>query len=175
MTQGDLDSMFRSLKKAVIERAMSAEMSDHLGYRHGESKPEGQGNQRNGTTGKTVITDDGPVRIEVPRDRDGAFEPQIIGKHERRFTGFDQKIIICRRTAGCARLDGASPVRLAAAVQGRSRRARCASVQPAALKACWMSWVKRSRSSTGFSCTRTWMRLARAAYGARCKVCTRWG
>jgi putative transposase len=93
MTQGDLESMFRSLKKAVIERAMSAEMSDHLGYRQGESKPEGQANQRNGTTGKTVITDDGPIRIEVPRDRDGSFEPQIIGKHERRFTGFDQKII----------------------------------------------------------------------------------
>ena len=93
MTQADLESMFRSLKKAVIERAMGAEMSDHLGYRQRESKPEGQFNQRNGTTGKTVITDDGPVRIEVPRDQDGSFEPQIIGKHERRFTGFDQKII----------------------------------------------------------------------------------
>jgi transposase-like protein len=93
MTQGDLESMFRSLKKAVIERAMSAEMSDHLGYRPGDEKPEGQTNQRNGTSGKTVITDDGPVRIEVPRDREGSFEPQIIGKHERRFTGFDQKII----------------------------------------------------------------------------------
>jgi putative transposase len=92
-TQGDLESMFRSLKKAVIERAMSAEMSEHLGYRQGESKPEGQGNQRNGTSGRTVITDDGPVRIEVPRDRDGSSEPKIIGKHERRFTGFDQKII----------------------------------------------------------------------------------
>jgi len=93
MTQGDLDSMFRSLKKAVIERAMSAEISDHLGYRQGEDKPEGQTNLRNGTSGKTVITDDGPLRIEVPRDREGSFEPQIIGKHERRFTGFDQKII----------------------------------------------------------------------------------
>ena len=93
MTQGDLELMFRSLKKAVIERAMSAEMSDHLGYRPGDEKPEGQSNQRNGTSGKTVITDDGPVRIEVPRDREGSFEPQIIGKHERRFTGFDQKII----------------------------------------------------------------------------------
>jgi transposase-like protein len=93
MTQGDLESMFRELKKAVIERAMSAEMNEHLGYRQGESKPDGQANQRNGTSGKTVITDDGPVRIEVPRDREGSFEPQIIGKHERRFTGFDQKII----------------------------------------------------------------------------------
>ena len=93
MTQGDLESMFRELKKAVIERAMSAEMNEHLGYRPGESKPDGQTNQRNGTSGKTVITDDGPVRIEVPRDREGSFEPQIVGKHERRFTGFDQKII----------------------------------------------------------------------------------
>jgi len=93
MTQGDLESMFHQLKKAVIERAMSAEMSDHLGYAAGQSKPDGQSNQRNGSSGKTVITDDGPVRIEVPRDRDGSFEPQIIGKHERRFTGFDQKIV----------------------------------------------------------------------------------
>ena len=93
MTQEGLESMFRQLKKAVVERAMGAEMSEHLGYLPGESKPEGQTNQRNGSSGKTVITDDGPMRIEVPRDRDSSFEPQIIGKHERRFTGFDQKII----------------------------------------------------------------------------------
>jgi transposase-like protein len=93
MTQEGLESMFRQLKKAVVERAMGAEMSEHLGYQPGESKPEGQSNQRNGSSGKTVITDDGPMRIEVPRDRDSSFEPQIIGKHERRFTGFDQKIV----------------------------------------------------------------------------------
>jgi putative transposase len=93
MTQEGLESMFRQLKKAVVERAMGAEMSDHLGYQPGEAKPEGQSNQRNGSSGKTVITDDGPMRIEVPRDREGSFEPQIIGKHERRFTGFDQKIV----------------------------------------------------------------------------------
>ena len=93
MSQGDLESMFRSLKKAVIERAMSAEMTQHLGYEPGESRPDGQRNHRNGASAKTVITDDGPVRIEVPRDREGSFEPQIIGKHERRFTGFDQKIV----------------------------------------------------------------------------------
>ncbi len=93
MTQGDLESMFRSLKKAVIERAMHAEMSEHLGYEPGQSRPAGQLNHRNGASAKTVITDDGPVRIEVPRDREGSFEPQIIGKHERRFTGFDQKIV----------------------------------------------------------------------------------
>ena len=75
MSQDELESMFRSLKKAVIERAMGAEMSEHLGYRQGESKPEGQTNQRNGASGKTVITDEGPVRIDVPRDRQGSFEP----------------------------------------------------------------------------------------------------
>ena len=69
------------------------EMTHHLGYAPGEAKPDEPANHRNGTTGKTVLTDDGPVRIEVPRDRDGSFEPQIIPKHERRFTGFDDKII----------------------------------------------------------------------------------
>src|ERR1044072_7806935 len=93
ITQGEFETIFRALKKVVIERAMSAEMSEHLGYKHGEPKPAGQTNQRNGTSGKTVITDDGPVDIEVPRDREGSFEPLIVGKHERRFTGFDQKII----------------------------------------------------------------------------------
>ncbi len=93
MTQDEVEAVCRSLKKAVIERAMNAELSDHLGYEPGEGKPEEQSNHRNGVSGKTVITDEGPIRIEVPRDREGSFEPQLIGKHERRFTGFDQKIV----------------------------------------------------------------------------------
>jgi transposase-like protein len=93
MTQGEVEAVCRSLKKAVIERAMGAELTDHLGYSPGDPKPADQANHRNGTTGKTVLTDDGPVRIEVPRDRAGSFEPQIIPKHERRFTGFDEKIV----------------------------------------------------------------------------------
>jgi hypothetical protein len=67
MTQGDLEAMFRSLKKAVIERAMGPEMSEHLGYGPGQAKPDGQRNHRNGASPKTVLTDDEPVRIEVPR------------------------------------------------------------------------------------------------------------
>ena len=93
MTQAEVESICRDLKKAVIERAMSAEMSQHLGYSPGEAKPPEQSNHRNGSSPKTVLTDDGPVRIEVPRDRAGSFEPQIIPKHERRFTGFDDKIV----------------------------------------------------------------------------------
>src|SRR5204862_1599178 len=64
-----------------------------LGDRPGAVKPAFATNHRNGTSGKTVVTDDGPVAIEVPCDRDGSFEPQLIGKHERRFTGFDDKVI----------------------------------------------------------------------------------
>ena len=93
MTAGDVEAVMRKLKKAVIERALGAEMSYHLGYSTGEAKPEGATNHRNGNSGKTVLTDDGPLRIDIPRDRNGAFEPKLIGKHERRFTGFDDKII----------------------------------------------------------------------------------
>ena len=93
MTAGDVEDVMRQLKKALIERALGAEMSHHLGYAPGEAKPADATNHRNGNSGKTVLTDDGPLRIDIPRDRTGAFEPKLIGKHERRFTGFDDKII----------------------------------------------------------------------------------
>ena len=93
MTAEAVDDASRAFKKALIERALGAEMSHHLGYAAGTQKPETATNHRNGKSGKTVLTDDGPLRIEVPRDREGEFEPKLIGKHERRFTGFDDKII----------------------------------------------------------------------------------
>jgi putative transposase len=93
VTKEQFEDIFQNFKKAFIERAMGAEMSQHLGYGAGQAKPEGVTNHRNGTSAKTVITDSGAVRIEVPRDRAASFEPQLIGKHERRFTGFDDKII----------------------------------------------------------------------------------
>lgn len=93
MTPDAVESMTRRFKKAVIERALGAEMSHHLGYAPGAAKPAEATNHRNGSSGKTVLTDDGALRIEVPRDRHGSFEPQLIGKHERRFTGFDDKIV----------------------------------------------------------------------------------
>jgi putative transposase len=87
------NGLLKQLTKRVVERAMSAELTDHLGYELGEEPPEGQQNRRNGLTSKTLITDHGPVPVELPRDRDGSFEPQIVPKHERRFAGFDDKII----------------------------------------------------------------------------------
>ena len=82
-----------ALKKALIERALGGELSHHLGYAPGGDKPAQAGNHRNGSTSKTVLTEDGPLRIDVPRDRQGSFEPLLIPKHERRFTGFDDKIV----------------------------------------------------------------------------------
>jgi putative transposase len=93
VTKEQFEDIFQNFKKAFIERALSAEMSHHLGYDAGQAKPEGATNHRNGSSAKTVITDTGSVRIEVPREREGTFEPQLIGKHERRLTGFDDKII----------------------------------------------------------------------------------
>jgi putative transposase len=93
LTAEDVETATRRFKKALIERALGGELTHHLGYPPGGSKPADTTNYRNGSSGKTVLTDDGPVAIEVPRDRAGTFEPQLVGKHERRFTGFDDKVI----------------------------------------------------------------------------------
>jgi putative transposase len=93
MTAEQINATTMALKKALIERALGAELSHHLGYPPGTARPEEAGNQRNGKSAKTVLTEDGPLRIEVPRDRAGSFEPILIPKHERRFTGFDDKIV----------------------------------------------------------------------------------
>ncbi len=81
------------LTKRLVERAMSAELTEHLGYELHQEPPGGAGNTRNGSTAKTLATEHGPVRIETPRDRKGSFEPQIVKKGQRRFEGFDEKIL----------------------------------------------------------------------------------
>ena len=85
--------LFKHLKKALLERALSAELSEHLGYEKGDPSGRGTGNSRNGHTGKTVSTEDGPIDLAVPRDRNGTFEPQIVPKGTSRLDGFDDKII----------------------------------------------------------------------------------
>ncbi|CAM3979781.1 transposase [Paracidovorax anthurii] len=82
-----------AFKKALIERALGSELGHHMGYPSGADKPESRANQRDGRSGKIVLTEDGPLRIDVSRDRDGSFEPLLIAKHERRFIGFDDKIV----------------------------------------------------------------------------------
>src|SRR6266540_5429490 len=79
--------------KRLVERAMSAELTEHLGYEPHQEPLGGTGNTRNGSTAKTLATEHGPVRIETPRDRKGSFEPQIVRKGQRRFEGFDDKIL----------------------------------------------------------------------------------
>src|SRR5678816_4812123 len=93
ITPEELEATVRRFKKAVIERALGGELTHHLGYPAGGVKPDDTTNHRNGTSEKTVLTDDGPLTIDVPRDRESSFEPRLVAKHERRFTGFDDKII----------------------------------------------------------------------------------
>jgi transposase-like protein len=93
MSGQQINATMMALKKALIERALGGELAHHLGYPAGAARPDDATNHRNGASAKTVHTEDGPLRIDVPRDRAGSFEPLLIGKHERRFTGFDDKIV----------------------------------------------------------------------------------
>jgi putative transposase len=85
--------LLNELKKRLIERTMDAELSHNLGYAKHARGAAKKDNSRNGHSKKTVRTTTGPLEIEVPRDRNGDYEPQIIGKHERHFDGFDEAIL----------------------------------------------------------------------------------
>jgi putative transposase len=85
--------ILKQLKKALLERALEGELTTHLGYEKHDAKGNNSGNSRNGHSEKKLKSEDGPVKIDVPRDRNGEFEPQIIGKNQTRFEGFDEKII----------------------------------------------------------------------------------
>jgi len=87
------DGLVKQLSKALIERMMEAELTAQLGYEKSEPGEKQTGNRRNGKTLKTLRTDQGPMEIEVPRDRDGEFEPKVVPKHQREWHGFDDKII----------------------------------------------------------------------------------
>jgi transposase-like protein len=85
--------LLTGLTRQVLETALQVEMAEHLGYDHSDPAGHGSGNSRNGTTGKTVRTDIGDVRIEVPRDRAGTFTPAVVPKHQRRLAGFDDAVL----------------------------------------------------------------------------------
>jgi putative transposase len=93
MTGAAINDAGVAFKKALIEASLNAELSHHLGYLPGSDKPEQVTNHRNGSTSKTVLTGDGKVLIETPRDREGSFAPMLLPKHARRFTAFDDSIV----------------------------------------------------------------------------------
>jgi putative transposase len=85
--------LLKRLSKAILERALGAELTGHLGYEKHDPAGYGRGNARNGSTEKTLKGKNGEITIDVPRDRKGSFEPQIVKKHQTRFDGFDEKIL----------------------------------------------------------------------------------
>jgi transposase-like protein len=87
------DGLLGQLTKRVLESALDGELTDHLGYGPHEAAGRNGGNSRNGTRSKTVLTDIGPVQIDVPRDRDSSFEPQIVAKRQRRLAGVEDLVL----------------------------------------------------------------------------------
>jgi len=87
------DGLLSQVTKAVLERALNEELTGHLGYEKHDPAGRGSGNSRNGSTGKTVLTDIGAVDLAVPRDRAGSFEPQIVRTGQTRLNGFNERII----------------------------------------------------------------------------------
>ena len=90
-TPDDLNQFSQMLKKITVEAALNAEMDEHLGYqKHSKSTSS---NSRNGKTSKRIKTEDGEFELDTPRDREGSFEPQLVKKHQSRFTSMDDKIL----------------------------------------------------------------------------------
>ena len=87
------NGLLGQLTKNVLETALDAEMTEHLGYEKNDPAGRGSGNSRNGTRSKTVLTEIGPVEIDVPRDTESSFEPKIVRKGQRRLDGIDKIVI----------------------------------------------------------------------------------
>ena len=90
-TPSDLDDFRKMLTKVTVETALNAELNEHLGYE--KNSPTNDSNSRNGYSSKRLITDDGEIQLEVPRDRDASFEPKLVRKHQTRFQSMDDKIL----------------------------------------------------------------------------------
>ena len=89
----DVNDLMKQITKAVLERAMQAEMTEHLGYEKHDPAGDNSGNSRNGLSRKTLKGDFGELELETPRDRNSEFEPRMVKKHQTRWTGFDDKIL----------------------------------------------------------------------------------
>lgn len=90
-TEKDLNAFNQMLTKITVEAALNAELDEHLGY--GKYQPSDTTNSRNGFSSKTLRTEDGQFDVAIPRDRDSSFEPQLVSKHQTRFTSLDDKIL----------------------------------------------------------------------------------
>src|SRR5437660_2572392 len=87
------NGLLKELTKALLERAMQAELTGHLGYEKHDPAGHNSGNSRNGVSRKKLKGDFGEIELETPRDRKGTFEPKIVERHQTRWTGFDDKIL----------------------------------------------------------------------------------
>jgi putative transposase len=87
------DGVLAELTKRILERGLAEELTDHLGYESGDPAGRGSGNNRNGTTPKTVLSEIGAIDVDVPRDRNGTFEPRLVPKGARRLEGFNRNIV----------------------------------------------------------------------------------
>jgi transposase-like protein len=92
-SMAEADALFRQMKKQILERMLRGELTHHLGYGPDEPKPPTQPNCRNGSSPKTVLTEEGAVELAIPRDRSGTFEPALIPKHQRRLPRFDENVL----------------------------------------------------------------------------------
>ena len=88
-----MNDLLKQINKVVLERAVQAEMTEHLGYEKHDPAGNNSGNSRNGVTRKTLEGDFGEIDLETPRDRNGEFGPRIVQKRQSRWTGFDDKIL----------------------------------------------------------------------------------
>jgi putative transposase len=89
----EVKTLLQQITKAVLERALQGELTEHLGYAKGDSAEKNTDNARNGSTAKSLKGEFGEIELETPRDRKGEFEPRLIKKHQTRFTGFDEKVL----------------------------------------------------------------------------------
>jgi putative transposase len=87
------NGLIAELTRALLQRALEVELSHHLGYNPNETPPKDQTNRRNGASKKSLRSGYGPLKVNIPRDRDGTFVPQLVAKHQREFLGFDNKVL----------------------------------------------------------------------------------
>ena len=145
--------LITQLAGRVVETALGAELSEHLGYPRGEAPPGGAGNVRNGSTPKTLKTELGEVRVRTPRDRQGSFEPQLVGKRQTRLAGLDDRVLDLY-AGGMSTRDIAEHLRRLYGVQvGRDTISRVTDAVLEDVEA-WRTrrWTRSIRSSTSTRC-----------------------